>query len=123
MNTAGQYDIFCDQGSTFSRTIKLQDVNNLPISLVGATVSGKIRQAPESVAVIATMTGTVTDAPNGEFTITLSAAVTTAIAADASGAGNRKLTTFDYDVEVTYSDLTVQRVLEGNFYLSPEITK
>lgn len=123
MNTAGQYDIFADQGSTFSRTVTLEDSAGDPVSLVGATVSGKVRVAPESTAVIATMTGTVTDGPNGEFTIVLSAAVTAAIACDASGAGNRVLTTFVYDCEVTYSDLTVQRVLEGNFYLSPEVNR
>lgn len=123
MFTAGQLDLYCDQGSTFSLTVQLKDSSGTAVSLSGASVTGKVRVSPEATATIATFTGTVTDGPNGEFTITLSAAVTAAIAVDNSGAGNRKLTTYIYDVEVTYSDLTVQRVLEGNFYVSPEATK
>jgi hypothetical protein len=123
MKNAGQLDIQIDQGATFTLPFQVLDEDDDPVSLSGATISGKIRRSPESTTVIATFTGTVTDGPEGEGQVSLSAATTAAIAADSSGNGNRKLTTFVYDIEVTYSDLTVQRILEGNCYLSPEATR
>lgn len=123
MNNAGQLDIQIDQGSTFTLPFELQDESGVAVSLSGATIAGKIRSAPESTTVIATFTGTVTDGPNGEGQVSLSAATTAALTADNSGAGNRKLTTWVYDIEVTFSDSTVQRILEGNAYLSPECSK
>lgn len=123
MNNAAYLDIQVDQGATFELGFSLEDADGLPVSLASATVRGKIRTAPESTTVIATFTGTVTDADNGEGTVSLSAAVTAAIAADDSGAGQRDLTKFIYDVEVVYSDATVQRILEGICYVSPEVTR
>lgn len=123
MNNAGQLDIQLDQGSTFTLPFELLDEDDVAVSLSGATIRGKIRVSPEATAVIATFTGTVTDGPNGEGNVSLTAAETAAIAADNSGSGNRKLTTFVYDVEVVFSDLTVQRILEGNAYLSPEASR
>lgn len=125
MTTAGVYDIYADQGATFELlfTIYSDLARTTPESLSGATITGKVRRSPEATAVIATFTGTVIDGPNGEGKISLSAATTAAIVCDNSGTGNRKLTEFVYDVEVTYSDATVQRILEGNFYVSPEATR
>lgn len=123
MNNAGTLDIQIDQGATFQLPFTLTDEDDVPVSLSGASIAGKIRTSPEATTVIATFTGTVTDGPNGEGQVSLTAVQTAAIVADNSGTGNRKLTTFVYDIEVTYSDATVQRILEGNAYLSPEATR
>lgn len=123
--TAGNYDWYVDQGSDAVLTFTLYSdkARQNPQSLSGASIACKVRTAPESTTVIATGTGTVLDGPNGQGQVSFSAAITAAIAADNSGTGNRKLTTFVFDIEVTYADATVQRVLEGNWYLSPEVTK
>lgn len=123
MNNAGQLDIQIDQGSTFTLPFQLLDEDDVAVSIAGATIRGKIRVSPEAVAVIATFTGSVTDGPEGEGQVSLTAAETAALAADNSGAGNRKLTTWIYDIEVEFADTTVQRILEGNAYLSPEASR
>lgn len=125
MTTAGVFDINADQGATFELAFTLYSdrARTTPESLSGAVISGKVRKSPEATVVIATFVGTVLDGPNGEGKVSLSAATTAAIVCDNSGAGNRVLTTFVYDVECLYSDGTTQRILEGNFYLSPETSR
>jgi hypothetical protein len=125
MTTAGTYDWLVDQGSTAELLFTLYSdlARTTPESLSGAVISGKVRKSPEATAVIATFVGTVIDGPNGEGKVSLDAATTAAIVCDNSGAGNRVLTTFIYDIEVLYADGKTQRVLEGNFYLSPEATR
>lgn len=123
MNNAAYLDIQIDQGATFELGFTLEDTDGLPVSLAGAIVRGKIRVAPESVAVIATFVGSVVDATNGIGKVTLDAATTAALATDDSGAGQRDLTKRVFDIEVVYSDATVQRILEGICYISPEVTR
>lgn len=125
MTTAGVYDWYIDQGATaeLSFTLYSDRARTTPESLSGATISGKVRRSPEATTVIATFVGTVLDGPNGEGKVSLSAATTAAIACDNSGAGNRVLTTFVYDISVLYADGLTQRILEGNFYVSPEVDR
>lgn len=123
MINAGQLDIQIDQGATFLLQFQVLDESGVAVSLTGATIRGQVRTAPESSTIIATFTGTVTDAGEGEGQISLTAAQTAAIVAGASGRGQRDLTEFVYDCEILYADTTVQRILEGAAYLSPEVSK
>lgn len=119
----GKVNITIDQGSTFVLPFQLFDEDNEPVSLSGATIAGKIRHAPEDAAAIVSFTGTVVDGDEGEGQVSLTAAQTAALAVDDSGDCERDLTCRIYDVEVTYADGTVERVLEGFAYINPEVTK
>jgi len=120
---AGPQDIQIDQGASFLMNFILEDDDGNPVSLAGATIAGKIRQAPESAVAIVAFTGTVISAGDGEGQISLTDVQTAAIPVDASGQGKRKLTKYVYDVEVTFGDGYKQRVLEGICFVSPEVTK
>lgn len=117
---AGELDIQIDQGADFILAFELEDSDGEPVSLSGATISGKIRLAPESAAAIVSFTGTINDGPNGEGQVSLTAAQTAAIDVDDSGTGKRKLKKFVYDIEVLYSDGLKQRILQGLCLVSPE---
>lgn len=120
MTSAGNLDINIDQGATFVLPFQLLDLDGNPVSLSLATIAGSIRQIPSST-VVATFTGTVTGGPDGEGQASLTAVQTAAIPADPSLPNDRVLTDYMYDIEVTFSDGTVQRVLQGYAYLSPEV--
>lgn len=60
-------------------TLYARDSSNLPANLTGKTVAfyvGKSPWHPNSSQVLLTKTGTVTDAPNGVFTVPIAAADT-----------------------------------------------
>lgn len=116
-------DITIYQGSDFQLPFVLEDVDGDPISLSGASIAGKVRNDLDDASPILTFVGTVTDGANGEGQITATAAVTAAIVLPASAAKKRPLTKYVYDVEVTYSDGTVARILEGFCFFSPEVSK
>lgn len=124
MIRAGYQDIQIDQGATFEMQFQVLDETDMPVSLAGATIRGQIRKAPESDdPAIASFTGTVMSAADGEGKVSLTPAETALIPADNSGQGERKLTTYVYDIEIEFADGTVQRILEGPCYLSPEVTR
>lgn len=123
MINAGQQDIQIDQGASFLLQFECLDEDDVAISLAGATITGKIRSAPETVAVIATFTGAVISGPDGTGQVSLTPVETAAIPVDNSGAGKRKLTKYVYDIEVLFSDGYKQRILEGLCFVSPEVTK
>jgi hypothetical protein len=120
---AGYLEIQIDQGATFLLPFQVVDESDVAVSLTGATIRGQIRATPQSATVIETFTGTVTSAGDGEGQVSLSAAETAAIPVDASEAGQRAITTYVYDVEIVYADTTVQRILEGPCFISPEATR
>lgn len=121
MTSAGNLDITIDQGADFVVPFQLIDEDGDPISLSLATISAKIRSIPSST-VVATFTGTVTSGPDGEGQVALTAAETAAIPVDPSTPGDRVLTEYMWDCEVTFSDGFVQRILQGYVYVSPEVT-
>lgn len=123
MNNAGYFEIKIDQGSDFILPFELLDERGTAVSLAGATITAQIRQTPQAADPVATFTGTVTDGPNGEGQISLTAAETAAIDVDNSQPGERALTTYVWDCEVEFSDGTKQRILEGPCYVSPEVTR
>lgn len=124
MINAGYQEIQIDQGSTFELQFQILDEIDEPVSLAGATIRGQIRRAPETAdPAVASFTGTVMSASEGQGKVSLTAVQTAAIPVDNSGNGQRKLTTYVWDCEVVFADTTVQRILEGPCYVSPEVTR
>jgi hypothetical protein len=123
MRGPAEQDIEIYQGASFKLPFALKDDDDVAVSMAGATIRGKVRNDLDDAASIIDFTGTVTDGPNGEGEITLTATQTAGIVLPASPAKKRPRTRYLYDVEVLFSDAQVQRILEGNCYVSPEATK
>lgn len=116
--TPGYLAITIYQGATFKRIIRLKDSANAAIDLTGSTARMQIRQAITDTTPLIELTAansraTITDAANGEITL-LIADEDTAELDFVKGV---------YDLEVEYSDGTVDRVLRGKVRLSKEVTR
>ena len=113
---AGQYDITCDQGATFSRVITWKNSNGTPIDLTNYTARMQVRSNYPSSTVILSLTtensGIALGGVLGTITLAATATATGAIAADE----------YVYDLElITGSNVT--RVVEGSFTVTPEVTR
>lgn len=116
--TPGKLNLTIYQGSTFKRILRLKDSNDAAIDLSGATARMHVRATLADTATLLELNETngravVSDAVNGEVTLFVTATVTAAL--DFSKAV--------YDLEIQYSDGTVDRVLQGGVTLSKEVTR
>lgn len=124
---AGSYNMTCEQGSTFTRLIAIEqpDLAADPtgetfenFDLTGYTARMQVRRTIESSTALLTLTtenGGLDVIPyegNNEILINVSASVTASI----SNSGV-------YDIEIISPTGTVSRVLQGIFTLSPEVTR
>lgn len=111
---SGPTRLYCNQGSTFSKTLTW-NIDGVPVNLTGYTARMQVRSTYASATALVTLTngsGITLGTTNGQITLTISAVATAAIAA-----GN-----YVYDLELT-SGSTVTRLLEGQFIVSPEVTR
>lgn len=113
---AGQYDITCDQGATFSRVITWKNSNGTPIDLTNYTARLQVRSNYPSSTVLLNLTtengGISLGGALGTITLAATATATGAIAADE----------YVYDLElITGSNVT--RLVEGSFTVTPEVTR
>lgn len=116
--TPGSLDLVILQGATFKRILRLTDATPAAIDLTGSTARMHIRQTIADTTALIELTesngrATVTDAAGGEVTLLISDEDTAALDF-AKGV---------YDLEIEYSDGTVDRVLEGKVKLSKEVTR
>ncbi len=121
--TAVKQDLTLEQGVTFIDTYQLLNADGTSENITGSTFRGQIRKSPESTTVIATFNGTITDATDGKFQMSLTSAITAAIAADDSGDCKIKKTCYLYSYEQLKSDGTVVRLSQGKVNFIPEIDK
>lgn len=99
---AGQHNIIIEKGATFSKTLIVKDSAGDVVDLTGATVAGKFRSDKQEDTNFA-FVFTIDTPASGNISWTMSDTVTATLPA---GHGF-------YDINVTYSDNTVQRILEG----------
>lgn len=122
---AGIYNITCEQGATFNRSIVLKypDPDDpthqtyLPWELAGYTARMQARRTITSTTTLFSLTtenGGIVLQPSedGEIFLSMSATQTAAISSDGV-----------YDLELVRNDGFVFRVLRGDFILSPEVTR
>lgn len=121
--SAGKFDILIEQGADFVLSLQLTDSSEDPINIAGDSFTGQIRKSPESTIVIATFSSTIVSEEDGKVDITLSDTITAAISVDDSGDCKRVKTCYIYDIERTRASGRVDRLLEGNVSVSPEVTK
>lgn len=124
---AGIYNITCEQGSTFTRILEIEQPDLVadptgqtftPFSLENFTARMQVRRTIDSNSVLVYLTtenGGLQINPGtkiNELRIFMSDSVTASI--DSSGV---------YDIEIEDVTGSVSRILQGSFTLSPEVTR
>jgi hypothetical protein len=111
---AAYAELIMDQGTTFRNVINLtDDLTNVPINIAGYSVSSQMRRSYYSANATASRVCQITNAANGEITMSLAAANTS----------NIKAGRYLFDLETTDTIGTVNRVLEGIITVTPQITR
>ena len=120
---AGITHLTCDQGATFRKTITMYQSNGTTVvDLTGYTARMKIKTEHGGTILKSltsttgqglTMGGSAGTPVNGEIDILISATDTTAFTPNVIGV---------YDLEIASSGGIVDRVLQGKFMITPEVT-
>ena len=103
-------NITADQGSAFDSTVDVTDTNGDPVDLTSYTARGQIRKTYTSSTAIDFNT---TKNSSGEIGLSLTSTQT----------GNMKAGRYVYDVEIESAAGIVTRVVEGQFEITPRVTK
>lgn len=114
--TPGRVNFICPQGSTFNRRITYK-IDEVPVNLTGYSSRLQVRETHYATDVIADLS-TV----NGDITLGGSAGTIDILITDAETA-TFDAGTFVYDLEIEASNGTVDRLIEGNFIVTPEVTR
>jgi len=119
---AGNYNILCEQGTTFTRVIALEQPTEEdpevyePYLLTDHTARMQVRRTIESSTSLISLTtenGRISiDEEGGVITLSITAEDT----ADLTSSGV-------YDLEIIDADGNVSRVIQGTFTLSLEVTR
>jgi len=105
-------NIYIDQGTTFSMTINLTNLDGTAKDLTDYTVAAQMRKSYYTNSYTAFTTEVDGDAEDGTVSMSLTAAQTSAL----------KAGRYVYDLEATSSEETI-RVIEGIVTVTPEATK
>jgi len=111
---AGQLNILMEQGATFSRTLTVYSTGTTPLNLTGKTLRGQLRKNLSDATVAGTFVFTLANQ-------TTSPGVATWIMA-ATDTALLPAQTLRYDVELV-DGTTVTRILEGEAFVSGEVTR
>jgi len=124
---AGSHNFVCEQGSTFKRTIEIEQPDLIadptgetfvPYDLTGFTARMQVRRTIDSSAFLLSLT-----TENGTLEINPGAG-TNIIAINVSASVTASLNTSGlYDLEIQNEQGEVSRVLQGNFTVIPEVTR
>jgi hypothetical protein len=113
--TPGLVNFVCPQGSTFRRTLTYT-LDNLPIDLSGYSSRLQVRQAyysEDPIISLASGSGITIGGSAGTIDILISASATSNFPA-----GNHV-----YDLEIISPSNIVDRLIEGTFNVTPEVTR
>lgn len=125
---AGVYNITCQQGSTFSRLLEIEQPDLVadptgqtyePYDISGYTARMQVRRTIESTTALVTLTtenGGLVINPTGETTNHIRIYMSDDVTASISSSGV-------YDLEIENADGEVSRIIQGAFTLSPEVTR
>ena len=107
-------NLLIEQGATFTSTISLFNADDTAFDLTGHTAAGQIRKSYSSSSASVTFTiSFASDRTSGQITLSLTPTQTAALEEGR----------YVYDIEVTGSDSTVTRVLQGTVTVSPNVTR
>ena len=105
-------NLLVDQGATFTTTVTVYKSDDSIYNLTNYTAAAQIRKSHASSAKTDFATAISTPS-NGQITLTLTKTQTAALEEG----------TYVYDVEITASDSTVTRVVQGVIKVSPNVTR
>ena len=114
--TPGRVNFICPQGSTFNRRITYK-IDETPVNLTGYSSRLQVRETHYATDVIADLSTTSGSITLGGSAGTIDILISDAITADFDPG------TFVYDLEIEASNGTVDRLIEGNFIVTPEVTR
>jgi hypothetical protein len=114
--TPGRVNFLCPQGTTFKRTLTYK-INNVPVNLSGYSAAMQIRERPYSKGYIDYL-----NTNNGKIVITASAGMIN-LNISASTTANFLGGDYVYDLEIISPNQTVDRLIEGKFKVTPEVTR
>lgn len=107
-------ELVIDQGTTFSNIINItDDVTNAAVNVSGYSFESQVRRSYYSANITANIVCTITNASNGEVTMSMSS----------SNTANIKPGRYVFDVKSTNTSNTVSRILEGIITINPSVTK
>jgi len=111
---AALLNILVEQGATFSRTLTVYATGTTPLDLTGQTLHGQLRKNLTDTSIAGTFTFVLADQTTnpGVATWTMSATDTALLPPQ----------TLRYDVELVDGS-TVTRILEGEAFVSGEVTR
>lgn len=112
---AGAYDITCEQGATFTRTLTVKDSNGDARDLSSHTARMQVRRTKSSATSLIELTtanGRISTNAAGQIVLSISAADTAALTDEGV-----------YDLEIEDTSGSVERVVEGKFNLHLEVTR
>jgi hypothetical protein len=110
---AAYVELYMDQGASFRNVINLtDDVTNDTINISGYLVRSQMRRSYYSMNASANITCTITNAANGEVTLTLPPSTT----------ANIKAGRYLFDVQTVDTSNNVVRILEGIITVTPRVT-
>jgi hypothetical protein len=121
-NSDGSVDLLGKQGATWKLTLSLTDNSDNPIDLTGYIVRGQVRKSYQS-SIAYNFICYITDAENGKLVISMPASLTASIPSADDKNPKAPDNTYVYDIEIESRDGVVTRILEGNLYIDPEVTK
>jgi hypothetical protein len=111
---AAYVELVVDQGTTFNNVINItDDVTNAAVNIANYSFESQVRRSYYSANITANIICTVTNASNGEVTMSISA----------SNTANIKPGRYVFDVKSTNGDNIVDRILEGIITINPSVTK
>jgi hypothetical protein len=110
---AGYSDLYLEQGTSFTTQLTLADTNGLAYNLSHFSVSSQARKSYYSANATINFVSTIYDSANGIIQLSANSSVT-------SGVRPGRLV---YDVIISDSSNNVTRVLEGQIYVSPSVTR
>tara|TARA_B100000073_G_scaffold133328_1_gene109261 strand:- start:908 stop:1246 length:339 start_codon:yes stop_codon:yes gene_type:complete len=106
-------NLFIDQGATFTTTITVEDGNGVAIDLTGYSGIAQLRKTYESATSISFNVTFETPRTNGQVTISLTDAQTSAL----------EFGKYVYDVNLTLPGGTKTRVVEGIATINPSVSR
>ena len=113
--TAADYNITCEQGSTFSKTLTIKDASGVARNLSTYTARMQVRPDVESSTKLLDLTS-----GSGDITLNSSGVVVISVTATNTAALSQGGV---YDLEIIDGSGIVERVIQGNFVLSKEVTR
>ena len=106
-------NLLIEQGASFSSTVTLYNEDDTVFDLTGYTAASQIRKSYSSSSSTAFTTAIDSTTSTGKITLSLTSTQTAALEEGR----------YVYDVEITASDSTITRPIQGTVTVRPNVTR